>query len=174
MTTQSTTLNLAALSTAALPRHQVLAAVRALMPPRPLEVHEARSIAERQAGRLRNLLDLDGPMVDLDAVASLPRLHVRSQVGLPVSGFSEWSRSRWVIAINGDDHWTRRRFTLAHELKHVLDNPYIEMLYPGRDGAPSGQRAETICDYFAACLLMPRLSVKAAWGQGNQRPDDKI
>ena len=172
MTTQSTTLNMAALSSATVPRHQVLAAVRALMPPRALEVHEARSIAERQAGRLRNLLDLDGPMVDLDAVASLPRLQVRSQVGLPVSGFSEWSRSRWVIAINGDDHWTRRRFTLAHELKHVLDNPYIEMLYPGRDGTPSGQRAETICDYFAACLLMPRLSVKAAWGQGNQRPDD--
>ena len=77
-----------------------------------------------------------------------------------------------MIAIPGDDHWTRRRFPLAHELKHVLDNPYIEMLYPGRDGQPSGQRAETICDYFAACLLMPRLSVKAAWGQGNQRPDD--
>ena len=77
-----------------------------------------------------------------------------------------------MIAINGAEPWTRRRFTLAHELKHVLDNPYIEMLYPGRDGTPSGQRAETICDYFAACLLMPRLSVKAAWGQGNQRPDD--
>jgi predicted transcriptional regulator len=153
-------------------RHQVIAAVRALMPPRPLEEHEARFIAERQAHRLLELLDLSGPITDLGPVASLPRLDVRVQAGLPVSGFSEWSRSRWVIALNEDDHPTRRRFTLAHELKHVLDNPFIEVLYPGREGKPSGKRAEAICDYFAACLLMPRPAVKAAWADGHQRVDD--
>lgn len=153
-------------------RHQVIGAVRALMPRRALEDHEARSVAERQALRLAKLLDLTGPIVDLEAVAGLPRLDVRTRAGLPVSGFSEWSRSRWVIAINEDDHPTRQRFTLAHELKHVLDNPFIEALYPGRDGTPSGQRAEAICDYFAACLLMPRPAVKMAWGLGHQRTDD--
>lgn len=153
-------------------RHQVIANVRALMPGRALHEHEARSLAERQAQRLSQLLDLEGPIVDLAAAAGLPRIDVRFQAGLPVSGFSEWSRSRWVIAINLDDHWTRQRFTLAHELKHVLDNPYIEVLYPGRDGKPSHQRAEAICDYFAACLLMPRPAVKRAWGQGHQRVED--
>lgn len=142
------------------------------MPRRALADHEARSVAERQALRLASLLDLTGPVIDLNAVAALPRLDVRTRAGLPVSGFSEWSRSRWVIAINEDDHPTRQRFTLAHELKHVLDNPFIEALYPGRDGTPSGQRAEAICDYFAACLLMPRPAVKMAWGLGHQRTDD--
>lgn len=153
-------------------RHQVIAAVRALVPPRALEDHEARFVAERQARRLTELLDLDGPIIDLGPIASLPRLDVRTRAGLPVSGFSEWSRSRWVIALNEDDHPTRQRFTLAHELKHVLDNPFIEVLYPDRDGNPSGKRAEAICDYFAACLLMPRPAVKVAWGLGHQRVDD--
>jgi predicted transcriptional regulator len=153
-------------------RHQVIGAVRALMPPRALENHEARFVAERQARRLTQLLDLSGPIVDLGPIASLPRLDVRTRAGLPVSGFSEWSRSRWVIALNEDDHPTRQRFTLAHELKHVLDNPFIEVLYPGRDGKPSATRAEAICDYFAACLLMPRPAVKALWGLRHQRVDD--
>lgn len=153
-------------------RHQVIRALRALMPHRALEPHEARSLAERQAGRLRQLLGLTGPILDLDAVAWMPRLDVRSRTGLPVSGFSEWSRGRWVIVINEDDHWTRQRFTLAHELKHVLDNPFIEVLYPGRDGKPSGLRAEAVCNYFAACLLMPRPAVKRAWGNQHQRVSD--
>lgn len=156
----------------AIGRHQVIGAVRSLMPRRALQDHEARSVAERQAGRLAELLDLDGPVIDLEVIAALPRIDVRIKPGLPVSGFSEWSRSRWVVAINGDDHWTRQRFTLAHELKHVLDNPFIEVLYPGWDGKPSVKRAEAICDYFAACLLMSRLEVKRAWGQCHQRVDD--
>ena len=159
-------------NTQAIGRHQIIGAVRDLVPRRVLEDHEARFVAERQARRLSQLLDLTGPVVDLAAIFSLPRLDVRLQPGLPVSGFSEWSRSRWVVAINVDDHVTRQRFTLAHELKHILDNPFIEVLYPGRDGKPSGKRAEAICDYFSACLLMPRNEVKALWGQGNQRVDD--
>jgi predicted transcriptional regulator len=153
-------------------RHQVMGAVRALMPHRALEDHEARFVAERQARRLTELLDLFGPIVDLGPIASLPRLEVRTKAGLPVSGFSEWSRSRWVIALNEDDHPTRQRFTLAHELKHVLDNPFIEVLYPDRTGKPSAPRAEAICDYFAACLLMPRPAVKVLWGLGHQRVED--
>lgn len=132
------------------------------MPHRPLLDHEARSVAECQAQRLTELLDLHEPTVDLEAIASLPRIEVRLKAGLPVSGFSEWNRGRWVVAINQDDHWTRKRFTLGHELKHILDNPFIDGLYLGWDGKPSAKRAEAICDYFAACLLMPRPKVKAA------------
>lgn len=153
-------------------RHQVLAAVRSLMPHRALEDHEARFVAERQAQRLRALLGLADDVTDLDAIAGLPRLEVKIRPGLPVSGFSEWSRGRWLVAINEDDHWTRQRFTLAHELKHVIDNPHIDIAYPDKTGRPSARRAEAICDYFAACLLMPRPAVKTAWVQGQQRVDD--
>lgn len=153
-------------------RHQVIRAVRALTPARALTDSEARSVAERQAGRLRALLDLTDPIVDLEPIAGLPRIEVRTVPGLPVSGFSEWSRSRWLIAINGDDHWTRRRFTLAHEFKHVLDHPFIGLLYPGADRQPDQAQAERICDFFGGCLLMPRADLKRLWGTGHQRVED--
>ncbi|MGH8388611.1 MAG: ImmA/IrrE family metallo-endopeptidase, partial [Pseudomonas sp.] len=78
----------------------------------------------------------------------------------------EYSRGRWHIVINSDDHVTRRRFTLGHEFKHVLDHPFIDVLYPDAKGKPSSERAERICDYFSACLIMPRTWVKRAWSDG--------
>lgn len=154
--------------TKTVPRHQVIRAVRSLMPHRALEPHEARGLAERQTLKLLGLLGLDSAPVDLDAIAGLPRLSVKVAPGLPVSGFSEWSGSKWLIALKADEPLMRQRFTLAHELKHVLDNPYIDGLYPGADGKPSAERAESICDFFAGCLLMPRPWLKAAWTGGHQ------
>ena len=153
-------------------RHQIIREVRRLMPSRAVEDHEARALAERQSQVLRHLVGIQTSRADLDAIASLPRLNVRLQAGLPVSGFSEWNRSRWTIAVNRDDHYTRRRFTLAHEVKHVLDHPYIDTLYPGSNGRPSEARAEAICDYFAACLLMPRTDVKRLYFAGRQHLGD--
>src|SRR5205823_3788110 len=63
----------------------------------------------------------------------------------------------------------RQRFSLAHELKHVLDHRFVDVIYqdvPGRDRA---HWIEQVCDYFAACLLMPRPWVKRAFASGTQR-----
>ncbi|MGH2769523.1 MAG: ImmA/IrrE family metallo-endopeptidase [Actinomycetota bacterium] len=125
-------------------------------------------MAERQTLRLLGLLDQSYPAVDLQLLTELPRLEVRLASSLPMSGFSSWESSRWLIAINADDHPLRQRFTLAHEFKHVLDHPFIRCLYPGPDGRPSEKRAESICDYFAGCLLMPRPWVKRTWTEGVQ------
>lgn len=146
----------------------LLAHLRALMPPRTLEPQEALSIAERQAFRLLGVLDQHQPAVNVATIADLPRIEVRVEPRLPVSGFSQWSRGRWLIGINQDDAPVRRRFTLAHEFKHVLDHPFIDRAYVDRRGRPSDKRAEAICDYFAACLLMPRPWVKQAWVGGIQ------
>lgn len=149
-------------------RNGIIRSVRALTPQRALATSEAHSVAERQAFRLLELLDITRAPVDLDAIASLPGLEVRTVRRLPVSGFSEWARSRWLIAIREDDALLRQRFTLAHELKHVLDHPYVDGLYPNHQGHPSQSRAEAICDYFAGCLLMPRPWLKRAWVSGHQ------
>ncbi len=34
-----------------------------------------------------------------------------------------------MIGINRNDSQTRRRFTLAHEFKHILDHPFIDTIY---------------------------------------------
>ncbi len=146
----------------------VIRSLRQLCPPRRLEIQEAEGIAERQAFRLLQLLEQRQPAVDVGLLAELPGLEVKVRGRLSVSGFSQWSKGRWVIGINRDDHQLRRRFTLAHEFKHVLDDCYIDQLYLGADGRPDRLKSEAICDYFAACLLMPRPWVKSAWVQGVQ------
>jgi Zn-dependent peptidase ImmA (M78 family) len=153
----------------------IIREVRSLVPTRALQEHEAKGIAERQATRLLGLLDQHEPPVAVGLIAELPRIEVRvvpnrDLAGL--SGMSQWvrERGRWLIAVNRDDSQTRRRFTLAHEFKHILDNPFIAVLYPkaAYSGRSKKDAAEQMCDFFAACLLMPRPWVKRLWTAGTQ------
>jgi predicted transcriptional regulator len=155
----------------------VLQVLRALVPERPLQGHEATGIAERQAARLLVIFNQVEPPVDVGLVAELPRIEVRvvpsQSIGSGLSGLTHWDRAkgRWIVAINREDSRTRRRFSLAHEFKHILDNPYINVLYSrGVTDKESEKRREEMCDYFAACLLMPRPWVKRLWAQGVQDP----
>lgn len=151
----------------------IIRQLRSLMPLRPLEEHEARSIAERQATKLLQLLGQNEPAVDVGLIAELPRVEVKVEPNLHVggmSGFSQWSRGRWLVVVNRDDSPTRRRFTLSHEFKHVLDHPFIKVIYNdlGKDAAERERQIEQLCDYFAGCLLMPRNWLKRAWANGVQ------
>jgi len=150
----------------------ILQSLRALVPARGLQHHEAQGVAERQAMRLLAILEQREPPVAVGLIAELPRIEVRvvpnrDLAGL--SGMTQWlkQQSHWLIAINRDDSQTRRRFTLGHEFKHILDNPYINVLYPKSEQS-ADDRAERMCDYFAACLLMPRPWVKRLWAQEAQ------
>jgi Zn-dependent peptidase ImmA (M78 family) len=153
----------------------IIQQLRALTPSRPLELHEARSIAERQATLLLELLGQREPAVDVGLIAELPWVEVKVEPKLHlggVSGFSQWSRGRWLIVVNRDESGTRRRFTLSHEFKHVLDHLYIKEIYSelGSTDEERHRMTEQICDYFAACLLMPRNWLKRDWASGIQSP----
>ncbi len=129
----------------------IITAARDIMPIRPLSFVEALRTAELQAAKL---LELSGLRI----------------IPAPASGASQWSRGRWLILLNGAERPERQRFSLAHEFKHVLDNPFIGVLYPRIGSLSSTERAEQVCDYFAACLLMPRMWVKRSWTRGMQEP----
>ncbi len=47
------------------------------------------------------------------------------------------------------------------------------MLYPKSEYSKESaeERAERMCDYFSACVLMPRAWVKRAWTRGHQDTD---
>jgi len=127
----------------------ILQSLRALVPARPLQHHEAQGIAERQATRLLALLDQRDTPVEVGLIAELPRIEVRVVPNRDIaglSGMSQWLKkeSRWLIAVNRDDSQTRRRFTLGHEFKHIVDNPYINVLYPKDEDAKQSaeERAE--------------------------------
>jgi Zn-dependent peptidase ImmA (M78 family) len=151
----------------------IIRQLRSLIPLRPLEEHEARGVAERQAIKLLQLLGQHEPSVNVGLIAELPRVEVKVEPNLHtggISGFSQWSRGRWLIVVNRDDSPTRRRFTLSHEFKHVLDHPFVSVIYSelGENAADRDRATEQICDYFAGCLLMPRNWIKRAWANGVQ------
>ena len=66
----------------------------------------------------------------------------------------------------------RQRFSLAHEFKHILDDPLIDRLSTHLPAGQRHERAERLCNYFAACLLMPRAWVKRDWCEGRQSTHD--
>jgi Zn-dependent peptidase ImmA (M78 family) len=114
------------------------------------------------------LAEVVAPPVPETIIATLPRLQVERMSPSPVSGATQWSQGRWLIVVSGSEPLTRQRFSLAHEFKHILDHPFIGVLYPANRGVSAAERGERICDHFAGCLLMPRPWVKKAWCEGVQ------
>ncbi|MDQ2838352.1 MAG: ImmA/IrrE family metallo-endopeptidase [Actinomycetota bacterium] len=155
----------------------VLASLRSLIPNRHLHLSEALRIAELQAGRLLELRGaLDVP-VPTTVVTGLPRVSVEHDTELPTdaaSGSSHWNwqRGSWIICLNPTEPRTRRRFTLFHEYKHILDHgsPGIAAT-PGRTTRQKPVE-EIVADYFAGCVLMPKRLVKTAYFDGIQRTAD--
>lgn len=140
-----------------------IATLRGLVPVRALTFTESLRITELQASKFLSLADVTEPGVQESLIAGLPRVQVERMTPAPVSGATQWSHGRWLIVLNGSETKGRQRFSLAHEFKHILDNPFVDVLYPATSAMSAGERAEQVCDYFAACLLMPRLWVKRAW-----------
>lgn len=151
------------------PERGVLAILRSVAPRRRLTIHEAEYIGEIQAYRLLELADLHDAPVPSSLIYDLPRIAVRHDVDLPVSGSTQWLNGQWLITINTSEPPARQRFTLAHELKHVIDHRHRDLLYVSTPGLTTDVQAEHAADNFAACLLMPRRWVKRAWGDGCQR-----
>jgi Zn-dependent peptidase ImmA (M78 family) len=150
----------------------LLGRLRTMVPQRPLGWREAEQLAERQANRLRGQLDVLGPQLREEDVAALPWLTITRRGTLPTSGLATKTDFGWLIVIKGDEPMVRQRFSWAHELKHILDDGLIDQLpaglYPSVGGYSQHERAERVCDRFAAALLMPKPMVRADWADGLQ------
>jgi Zn-dependent peptidase ImmA (M78 family) len=146
----------------------IITTLRDGVPIRPLSYAEALRVAELQATKF--LSGATEPPFPETAISRLPRVQVERIFPAPSAGATAWSHGRWLIVLNAADPRGRQRFSLGHEFKHVLDNPFIDVLYPETARMTSHERAEQICDYFAACLLMPRIWVTRAWTTGSQNP----
>jgi IrrE N-terminal-like domain len=75
---------------------------------------------------------------------------IRRSLG-PLRGLLHPTSSGYCVAVNSEDHPRIQRFTVAHELAHVL----IEGL-DRRSIGLSGRDEEVLCDQFASQLLVPR------------------
>jgi predicted transcriptional regulator len=146
----------------------VINTLRDFVPIRPLTRTEALSIAERQAQRFLELHGVTTPPLDEQLIEGLPRIDVKRLSPWAYSGSTEWSRGRWLIVLNGAEPRTRQRFSLAHELKHVVDHVYARQLYGAVEPAARQAWIEQVCDYFAGCLLVPRPMLKRVWSMQTQ------
>lgn len=152
----------------------VLEQVRVLMPRRPLTLSEAYSVAERQAYKLLDVLDIHRPHVTYDKLLKLPNIDIILEPDYllqHVSGISRYAKGQWLIVVDKNDIHGRRRFTLAHEFKHIIDHPFDKLVY-SRLGYGDEQRQhahiEALCQHFAACFLMPKTWIKNSWTNGVQ------
>ncbi len=150
----------------------LLARLRTMVPKRALGWREAEQLAERQANRLRSELRVLGPVLREEDIAALPFLTITRREHLPTSGLATKTDFGWLVLIKGDEPLVRQRFSWAHELKHILDDDLIDLppagLYPSVGGYSQHERAERVCDRFAAALLMPKALLRADWADGLQ------
>lgn len=140
--------------------------LRELTPPRSLGLSEGRQVAELQAARLLKISGIVQPPVPESIITGLPRLVVRRSPDLPHSGQTTWAAGVWLITLNDSEPLVRQRWTLMHEFKHVVDHPATRFAYRHLAATVAEERCEQLADAFAACVLMPKSWVKAAWGQG--------
>ncbi len=145
---------------------RLLFVLRSLMPRRttPLSDDESLQIAERQASRFRRELGLQQTSaLPTSLVGALPFVRVTHEPLLPTPGLLLGTAHGWVIALNAGDITARQRFSTLHELKHLLDDPFVS-------STQHDPRAERVCNHFAACALMPRVLLKRDWGHRVQDP----
>lgn len=131
-----------------------------MCPNRRLAPWEARSVAERQAHRFQALTGVTEPPFPEQAIEYLPRLDVRYVTTARVAGALSWRGGKWRIIVNSADAWGRQRFSLAHEVKHLIDHPVRGAVYVDSRFGSAELVAEKTADYFAACLLMPKAWLK--------------
>jgi len=155
-------------------KRQIVKELRALMPHRAMTLGESYTLAERQANLALQIAGQSQPDVNLGWILELPKVEVQLSPRFKMdglSGFTTFSHGRYVVMVNKNDSHARRRFTLAHEFKHLLDYtaaPVIHRHLGRLDPARQAQQIENLCNHFAACLLMPRMWLKRAWAGGVQ------
>lgn len=122
----------------------------------------AQERGQATAEQVRDALGLgNGPIADLvEVIEQLTGADVGT-LPLPsgVSGIcaTDPERNTSVVLVNSNDVAERQRFTLAHELGHLLfgDKTHVDAV----DGERSSQ--EILCDEFARHLLIPQGGVRA-------------
>ena len=71
---------------------------------------------------------------------------------------------KWIVQLNSNDNPTRRRYTLFHEVFHILAHLKTTPVF-SKVGCGGGFFNESLADYFATCVLAPPYLVKKEWAK---------
>lgn len=110
---------------------------------------------EEIATKVRRFWQLgDGPILNLTKLLENKGIvisHLSS--GEKVDAFSFWERDRPVVILDRSKTAVRMRFSLAHELGHLIMHRTVEDSY--LDDKQLFDLVESQADYFASCFLLP-------------------
>ncbi|ANO50075.1 ImmA/IrrE family metallo-endopeptidase [Woeseia oceani] len=122
---------------------------------------------ERRATRLLRDHDALSPPVDVEALARTLGMSVNfEELDSDVSGLMLIEDGHVKVAINAAHHRHRQRFTLAHEIGHMLlhvtgDRVFVDRRFFRNEWSSKGELREEIeANAFAAALLMPGLLIR--------------
>ena len=122
---------------------------------------------ERCATKLLRDHGITAPAVDVEALARALGISVNyERLANDVSGVLLLENDIAKVAINESHHRNRQRFTLAHEIGHVLlhakgDRVFVDRRFFRNEWSSKGELREEIeANAFAASLLMPLSLIK--------------
>lgn len=114
-----------------------------------------------QADLLLRIASVTEAPVPAEIIFGLPRMQVVYDDS-PVSGSAHWDGRDWIVVVNQRQREPRRRVTLMHELKHIIDHTTRAFLYTGMARLSPIEQAEQAAEFFAGCLLMPSSQIRKA------------
>jgi len=86
------------------------------------------------------------------------------QVPLKAYHGAVWQLSDyWVVQLNSNDTQARQRFTLYHEIFHILAHCKATPVFRKTSRSREGSFNELLADHFSAVILMPGEWVKKIW-----------
>jgi hypothetical protein len=144
----------------------------------------ALQILMKAAERLRHSAHVFEPPYDPFRFAHLLNVSVDERPLKGMDGYVRVSGEQCVVVLNECAKPPRKRFTLAHELGHLMlmrhrrqGMPVNLTRYRASWVPPSDERdplEERLCDAFAAELLMPASDVRSFWQQNIVTPQNVI
>lgn len=123
---------------------------------------------EREATRLLNKYSIDTIPVDVKMIAENLGMQVNfEKLNSDVSGLMLFENGVTKVAINKTHHQNRQRFTLGHEIGHLVmhtsdkDRVFVDRRFFRNGASSSGLLKEEIeANSFAASLLMPKKFIR--------------
>lgn len=95
------------------------------------------------------------PPIDVRAMALELGLNIQPLIGHESPGYTDSTETSAVVYINVANTQRRQRFTLAHEIGHLMLHPLGGRMHRDAGRVPGSSPQETEADAFAANLLMP-------------------
>lgn len=110
--------------------------------------------ANKASAHILRRFGITKPPIDVLAIARAMGVEVFEQLGLGAIGEIDATATPPRIVVNASDAWVRKRFTMAHELGHLMMHQLGKQFRETSFARPA-DTLEVQANEFAAGLLMP-------------------